>query len=220
MANVTKAPKPSQPDAGQDALGREAMIDAVIAETVESGYAGMSVERVVKRAEVSRSAFYAHFSSKKAAIEAAHEHLFERFFTRMMRASNAQPDWPLKVKVAIGVTLDMAAASPVQARFLALDSLAANPALARQAVDARDRLTRLLAAGRSESPFGASLPPLTEQVLIAGIAGAISSRLVTDEAAYLPTLAPQLVQLTLIPYLGLEAAELVARRPKPTIEGL
>jgi AcrR family transcriptional regulator len=217
MVKVQDRPKPRQREAEADDLVRERLIDAVVVETVESGYAGLSVERVVKRAEVSRSTFYVHFAGKQAAIEAAHEHLFERFFARMLRASDAQPEWPLKVKVGIGVTLDMAAAAPVQARFLALDALAANRELARYAIEGRDRLTRMLAGGRAASPFGASLPPLTEQVLIAGIAGAISARLVTGEAEHLPSLAPQLVQLTLIPYLGPEDAAKVARRPKRAV---
>jgi AcrR family transcriptional regulator len=220
MVKVQDRPKSSRREAEPETLVREELIDAVVVETVETGYAGLSVERVVKRAGMSRSAFYAHFTNKQAAVEAAHEHLFERFFARMLRASDAQQEWPLKVKVGIGVTLDMAAASPVRARFLALDCLAANRELARQAIEGRDRLTRLLAGGRAESPFGASLPPLIEQVLVAGIAGAIAARLVTGEAEHLPSLAPQLVQLTLIPYLGAEAAERVARRPKPPIEGV
>jgi AcrR family transcriptional regulator len=220
MVKVQDRPKSSPREAEPEALVRERLIDAVVAETVELGYAGLSVERVVKRAQVSRSTFYAHFAGKQAAIEAAHEYRFERFFSRILRASDAQPEWPLKVKVAIGVTLDMAAASPIHARFLALDALAANRELARHAIEGRDRLTRLLAGGRAESPFGASLPPFTEQVLIAGIAGAISARLVTGEAEHLPSLAPQLVQLTLMPYLGLEDAEKVARRPRRAVTDL
>jgi AcrR family transcriptional regulator len=199
---------------------RERLIDAAVAEAVEVGYVGLSIEGVLQRAGVSPASFSASFSSKEALVEAAYDSLFERFIKRLTRTCQSQTEWPLKVKVGIGVTLDLAAASPVEARFLTLESLAVDPALARRGMEARDRLSRLLAAGRSEVPRGASLPGITEQALVAGIAGVISSQLVGGEAGHLPTLAPQLVELTLLPYLGDKGAAEVARRPRRPIKEL
>lgn len=198
----------------------EALIDAVVAETAERGYADLSVEEIAGRAGISVSSFHARFPDKQAAVEAAHEAVFERFVSRLTRTCETQASWPLKVKVGIGVALDLAAASPAGARFLVLTSLAANPELTRQAIEARDRLARLLASVRAESPQGAALPALTEQTLIGGLIGVVSAQLVAGEAENLPALAPELVQLTLLPYLGQESAAEVARRPRPAIEGL
>ena len=194
---------------------RERLIDAAVAEAVEVGYVGLSIEGVLQRAEVPPSSFEANFSGKEALIEAAYASLFERFISRLAQTCRSQTEWPLKVKVGIGVTLDLAAASPVEARFLTLESLAVDPALARQRMESRGRLSRLLAAGRTEAPRGAFLPGITEQALVAGIAGVISSQLIGGEAEHLPALAPQLVELTLLPYLGGQEAAEVARRPRP-----
>lgn len=199
---------------------REALIEAVAAETVEVGYANLSVERIAARADLPSSSFEAAFPDLRAAVVAAHETLFERFVDRLVRACKAQPNWPLKVKVGIGLTLDLAAASPVKAQFLLLESAASDPELVRQVLGSRDRLVRLLAAGRSEIPEAAGLPGVTEQALIGGLAGLISSQIVNGEAEHLPALAPQLVELTLLPYLGGKGAAAVARRPRPPIDGL
>lgn len=196
---------------------RERLIDAAVAEAVEVGYAGLSIEGVLRRAGVSRSSFDANFSGKQPLVEAAYASLFERFISRLAQTCQSQTEWPLKVKVGIGVTLDLAAASPVEARFLTLESLAVDPALARQAMESRDRLSRLLAPIRTEAPRGAALPGITEQILVGGIAGVIASQLVAGDAEQLPALAPQLVELTLLPYLGGQEAAEVARRPKPPI---
>jgi AcrR family transcriptional regulator len=195
-----------------------ALIDAAAWELVEKGYADLTVEAVIERAGVSRPEFDACFAGKEAVVEFAYEALFARFIERLSRAIETQSSWPLKVKVGIGATLDMAAAAPVKAQFLSLDTLATSKALVRQRFESRERLARLLAGGRTEVPRGAELPGVVEQTLIAGIAWTISSQLRSGEAEQLPALAPQLVELTLMPYLGREGAAAVARRSRPRVE--
>jgi AcrR family transcriptional regulator len=198
----------------------EALIEALAAETVEVGFAKLSIERVIARAGVPRASLPADFEDLGKAVSVAHGVIFDRFVSRLLRACEAQSSWPLKVKVGIGLTLDLAAAAPDRARFLMLDSLTDDPALVRQGLEARDRLATLLASGRSLSPYGAELPGITEQALVGGVGGVILARLVNGEAEHLPALAPELVQLTLFPYLGAEAAAAVARRPRPQIDDL
>jgi AcrR family transcriptional regulator len=195
-----------------------ALIDAAAWELVENGYDDLTVEAVLERAGVPRPEFDSRFAGKEALVEYAYEALFERFLDRLSRAIETQSSWPLKVKVGIGATLDMAAAAPVKAQFLTLDTLATSRALVHQRFESRERLSRLLAAGRTEVPRGTELPGVVEQTLIAGIAWVISSQLRSGEAEQLPALAPQLVELTLLPYLGREEAAAVARRSRPTGE--
>lgn len=198
---------------------RTRLLDAAVAEVVEFGYAALTVDRIVRRARTSRTSFYAHFAGKHAAVEAAYQCLFERYLDGLLTACKEQPDWPLKVKVGIGVTLDMAAASPVDAQFLAVDAMAVSEDLLDEVLDSRDRLARLLVAGRTETPRGEELPGVIEPALVAGIAGVISTQLRTGEAKHLPAVAPELVELALTPYLGREKAGEVARRPRPQESG-
>lgn len=197
---------------------REGLVDAVVEAIAEHGFGGLTIEDVTGRAGVSRDAFHAAFPNREAAVEAAHEVVVESFRSQLAMACEAQSGWPLKVKVGIGFALDYAAASPACARFLTLESLSANREIALRTTEARDQLARLLATGRRETPGGANLPSLTEQMLIGGLIGIISLQLGAGEAKRLPELAPQLVHLTLMPYLGAEEAAKVARRPKPRIE--
>lgn len=199
---------------------RKALIEAVAAETVEAGYGNLSVERIVARAGLPARVFDATFLDLQAAVETAYGAIFECFFARLVRTCETQRTWPLKVKVGIGLTLDLVTASPIEARFLLDDGLAVDQALARTTRESRDRLARLLAPGGVESPRTPGPPPITEQALVAGVTGVISARLMNGEPEHLPGLAPELVELTLLPYLGAEAAAAVARRPRPPIEGL
>src|SRR3954447_10075595 len=192
---------------------RESLLEAVVATTAEFGRAGLTVERVVRRAGTDAATFYAHFADEQAAVKAAHECLFERYLDRLLQACKAQPRWALKVKVGVGVTLDMAAASPADARFL-VETLVGSWDFPGGVVDSRDRLARLLVSGRAETPHGPKLPGVIESALVGGIAGVISAQLRNGEAKHLPALAPQLVELTLTPYLGRDEAMEVARRPR------
>jgi len=198
---------------------RERLIGAVIAETVESGYADLGVEGIVRRAGVTPDLFHSQFADKKAAVEAAYESLSGRYLSRLLQTCKAQSSWPLKVKVGIGATLDMVAAAPVEAQFLTAEAMAIDDDFRQRVLDSRDRLARLLVAGRTESPHGAGLPGVIESALVGGIAGVISAQLQDGEAKHLPALAPELVEFALTPYLGREEAAEVAGRPRPPAKG-
>jgi AcrR family transcriptional regulator len=192
---------------------RERLIDAVVAEAFEAGQAGVTVRRIVTRAEVTRETFYRYFDGKAAAVAAAHQSRFDSYVRRLLETCRIQSTWPLKVKVGIGATLDMAAASPVDARFLAETALGRWGMLGG-VPESRDRLARLLIGGRAETSYGRELPSLLESVLVTGIVSAIAAQLRAGEAKRLPALAPELTELVLICYLGREGAAELARRPQ------
>ena len=198
-----------------NAEGRRKLIEATVAEIVEVGYRMATIEGITRRSDTARSGFYHHFESKQGAVEAAYACLFDRYTDRLLETCRAQPNWPLKVKVGIGATLDMAAASPEAARFLTISSLTVSDELLNQVLDSRERLARLLVSGRTEAPHGPELPGLVEPVLINGVAGVISSQARAGDAKSLPAIAPQLTELVLTPYLGRDQAAEVARRPRP-----
>lgn len=192
---------------------RERLIEAVVAETFALGHTGVTVDQIVCRAGVARDTFYAYFENPGAALAAAHQSCFDRYVGRLRGTCRIQATWPLKVKVGIGATLDMAAAAPAEARFVTETTLG-RWALPGGIPESRDRLGRFLFPGRAETAHGDELPGLLESVLVTGTAAAISAQLQTGEANRLPTLAPELTELVLACYLGREQAAELARRPQ------
>ena len=154
---------------------RERLIAGVGQALGENGYAALTVSHVVAAAEVSRLTFYQHFENKQDAVLAAHEAAFERLLCRILRACNAQREWPYRVKRAIGATLNFAAAEPDRARLLTLNATASDAAIGRRALASREHFAALLAAGREHSSTGFPLPQVTELALIAGIAGIVAA---------------------------------------------
>lgn len=200
---------------GEGAATEDRIVRAVAAILSEDGYSGLAAGRICERAGVPESAFHLRFADVTAAVSAAHEAVLEEFVERLLRACGAQEEWPLKVKVAIGAALDFAAAAPDEALLLARQPPVELREMRRRGSDARDRLARMLAEGRHYEDSQKGLPILTEQFLVAALFGVLAGRLVADEAERLHELAPQLVQITLTPYLGHAEARRFAIRPRP-----
>jgi AcrR family transcriptional regulator len=190
---------------------RRRLVAGVAQALAERGYARLTVEHIIAAAGVSRTTFYEHFDNKQNAVLFAHDVVFERFLSSLLRACNSEQEWPLKVKAAIGSALAFAAADPAQARLLVLDALAADVEVTGRVLDSNDHLASLLSAGREHSPRGAELPALTEKAVVGAVSGIVAGRLMNDEAESLPELEPQIVELVLLPYIGAEEASRLAK---------
>lgn len=189
---------------------RDRLIAGVAAAIAEHGYGSLTVEHVIGAAGVSRATFYENFENKDDAVLVAHGAIFERFLGVVLRACNAEREWSLQVRSAICAALDFAAAEPAQACLLSLDALAANVEMAHHILASTDHLAALLSRGRTVSEQAAALPGLTEKSTIGALSAIVSSRIANGEAESLPELAPQLVELTLTPYIGAVEAKRVA----------
>lgn len=170
------------------------------------GHAGLTVERIVGAAKISRSTFYRYFTNRQEAVLAAHELVFERFMAALGRACEPGESWPERVNAGIGATLEFAAAEPDQARMLVAEFLSPDVRLAQRAGRSHDRLAELLAEGRRYQPKASVLPDSLERALIGGIATVVARGLIADERQQFPDLQAQLVEFTLLPYLGTAGA--------------
>jgi hypothetical protein len=73
-------------------------------------------------------------------------------------------------------------------------------------------LVEILKAGRPEHGGERPLPEATEETLVGGIVSLIVREISAGRTEQLESLLPDLVELTLAPYLGAEQAELLARQ--------
>lgn len=125
-------------------------------------------------------------------MRVAHEETFNQLTGRIFRACAARHDWPAKLTGAVRAAIEFALESPEEAQLLLYETLGADRELTERALASNEHLVGLLRAGREYSPQAAMLPELTER------------------ADRLPSIAPELVQMTLIPYVGTEEARRLA----------
>jgi AcrR family transcriptional regulator len=176
----------------------------------ERDYTQLTVKHVVEAASVSRATFEANFDNKRDCILAAHRDVFKRLERAIRAACAAERDWAQGVRAALAAAFAFALAAPQEARLLTLDALAADLTLARAVIDSNARLAVLLREGRRRTPYGPQLPELVEEGLVAAVSAVLGRGLLDPGVEGLRALQPEVLQLVLTPYLGVQEAARVA----------
>ncbi|HEX4723604.1 MAG TPA: TetR/AcrR family transcriptional regulator [Pseudonocardiaceae bacterium] len=128
------------------AVQRDRLITATIAAVAEHGFAAITVADIVRRAKVSRAAFYAHFSDKEECFLAACEHGSDLLYGTVVGATRSQPpDTPPQDVMRAGCRayLDFLTAEPAFARVFFVEMPAAGAAAVNLFDRATDRFARL-----------------------------------------------------------------------------
>lgn len=110
--------------------------------------------------------------------------------------------WASRFALGIRAALGFAGENPSGARAL-LDARAADPELA---LAYRGLIDRFSAQLRECAPEGARLPLSSEEAVVENIAGVVNGCLHSGGAERLEEMAPYLVYLALLPYVGSDEA--------------
>jgi AcrR family transcriptional regulator len=218
----TKAAAPTSPrlPAGRHGLPREfiaqnqreRIITAMVDTVAERGYNATTVANITKAASVSRRTFYEHFGDKEACFLAAYEMVADHIRDSMQVAAEAFEEWPQKVRAALGTMLRFLAGEPELARVCMIEPVAAGGEIATRHRASMQGFVEILKAGRPEHGGERPLPEATEAALVGGIVSLIVREINGGRTEQLEDLLPDLVELTLAPYLGGEEASRLARQ--------
>jgi hypothetical protein len=114
-----------------------------------------------------------------------------------------EDEWPASVAAGICAGVDYAIANPEVADTLALDAPPGADTL-RRYESVIGRLTGFL---RAKAPLESRLPGATDEALVAGMVCLVGDHLRIGRQDRLEELRPELVLLTLLPYLGFSEAQ-------------
>jgi AcrR family transcriptional regulator len=111
---------------------RERLLRAVIAAVAEAGYAAVTVADIVRRAKVSRAAFYAHFRGKESCFLAATREGWQLLVSHVIAAARAVADDADEQVLRAGCRafLGFLADEPAFARVFYIEMPGAGPAAA------------------------------------------------------------------------------------------
>jgi AcrR family transcriptional regulator len=202
---------------------RARLLAAVPGVVAEHGYEAMSVADIVKRAAVSRNAFYKNFSDKQECFAIAHEAGHERLLEILSQPCKPEGTVAERVERSLTAALEALSSDPDMARMLFVEA----PSSAGEEIALRyhEWLERYGALLRTVSPQGEGAPsPLAEmdQVIVGGIASRIASEVLKGGAGELTVLKAPLTEYVLAFYgpsqPDPQAAEVVALDPEPVSE--
>jgi AcrR family transcriptional regulator len=192
---------------------RERLIAGLAEAVAENGYAGTTIGHITSHAAVSRRTFYEHFSSKDACFVAAYTTVMEQLRERVAAAFEEQEEWPWAIRAGLAAMLAFLAAEPNLARLAMVEAMVAGPVVVERYDAAIQSLVPYFKAGREGRPPEVldRLSPSTEEALVGGMVSLISRRIIAGRTAELESLLPDLVEITLTPYIGsVEAARIAA----------
>lgn len=201
---------------------RARLLAALPGVVAERGYEAMSVADVVKRAAVSRNAFYKNFSDKQECFAVAHEGGHERLLEILAQPCKAGGTVAERVERSLEAALEALSSDPDMARMLFVEA----PSSAGEEIALRyhEWLQRYGALLRSAAPAASAAGPIAEmdQVIVGGIASRIASEVLKGGATELGVLKAPLVEYVLAFYgpgqPDPQAAKVVALDPEPASE--
>ena len=214
---MTQRASTMRPPPGRQQLSREfiarhqraRIIAALAAETAVSGYRGVTVADIVRRAGIARNTFYENFTSKQHCFLATQEYAAEEALQRVVDAAEAVEGWEQRVEAGLPAFLGYVAAEPALARTCIVEALSAGPASVERYEEALEHFVALFRLGRESAPHGEELPDTLEEAIVGGLFWIVYQRIVAEETERIEGLLGELVEFALTPYVGAEAAKRV-----------
>lgn len=177
------------------AAQRERLLRAVTAASAELGYAEVTVADVVRRARVSRNAFYQHFAGKEECFIAACDAGCELMFERVLQAARDLPEsagGEERLRAAVRAYLEFVAGEPEFARTFNLDILAAGPRAMSRRTEVHERFAdmwrRWHARARRENPSWPAVPEDAYAAMVGSIYELVVARVRDGRTGELPEL--------------------------------
>jgi len=186
---------------------RERMLLATAELVAERGYQKTTIELIAKTARVALVTFYEQFASKEECFLAAFDESVEAAGTVFSELIDPEQPWVDQVSSGLEVFLEMIATEPARAKLCLVESQAAGSAALARYQGMLEKVAPKLREGREFNPRASRLPDGLEVAIAGGLAWLVHQRLVAGRADELKGLLPEMLQVTLTPYVGeVEAA--------------
>lgn len=181
---------------------RERMLLATTELVAERGYQKTTIELIAKTARVALSTFYEHFSNKEECFLAALDESVAGAAEVFEELLDPEQPWPDQIAAGLEVLLEMVVAEPARARLCIVESQAAGGAALARYQAMLESVAPKLREGRRFNPRASRLPDGLEIAIAGGLAWLVHQRLVGDRVDELKGLLPEMLQVTLTPYVG------------------
>jgi len=196
-----------------EASQRTRILDAMKSLAGENGYHEASIAGVIKRAGVTRKAFYKLFEDKEQCFIRAYERDLARLLTLTLEAFETQDKWADRVRAALSALLHALARDPTAARLCFIEVMTAGPRAIAARNEAMRGFTIVFDTGRLEDDR--ARPPALALNMVGGMSEIIHREIAAGRAEDLPNVLPDLMYTAVLPILGPEAAERELERGYP-----
>jgi len=181
---------------------RERMLLATAELVAERGYQKTTIELIAKTARVALSTFYEQFSSKEDCFLAAFDETVAAAREVFDELLDPEQPWAEQISAGLEIFLEMVVNEEARARLCIVEAQAAGGASMARYQAMLEAVAPKLREGRAHNPRAGRLPDGLEVAILGGLAWLVHQRLVEDRADEIKGLLPEMLQVTLTPYVG------------------
>jgi AcrR family transcriptional regulator len=186
---------------------RERMLLATAELVAERGYQKTTIELIAKTARVALVTFYEHFANKEECFLAAFDENVAAAGEVFAELLDPEQPWVEQISTGLEVLLEMVVSEPARAKLCIVEAQAAGSESLARYQSMLERVAPKLREGRELNPRASRLPDGLEVAIAGGLMWLVHQRLVSDRVDDLKGLLPEMLQVTLTPYVGeVEAA--------------
>ncbi|HTA04919.1 MAG TPA: TetR/AcrR family transcriptional regulator [Solirubrobacteraceae bacterium] len=197
---------------------RERIVDATAEIVAEKGFAGLTIPEIASRANVSHETFYEMYPTKHDAFLGAQKVGLHQALRTTAEAYEAHgSDWPSGVAAGLHALMDFVCSEPSHAHLTLVDTFGASPQAIEIRESALNGFTAYLSPGFEHAAPGAEVPDVAAEAVAGGVWQVLHHYIEHKRLGELCDAAPQLVYLTLSPFVGPEPAAETARQPAASI---
>ena len=175
------------------------------------GFAETTVQDLIREARVSRATFYAVFSDKEDCFLALYDTAVSWLRGEAVAAGREEADWAGRLCAVTERIVSTLAGDRRLARVCAVEAPSAGEAALGRREELGAEVAEAMRAGRAERPWGPRLPSSLEIALLGGGLFLIAKGPALGRDVEPETLAGELSELLLTPYLGMADARALVR---------
>jgi len=181
---------------------RERMLLATAELVAERGYQKTTIELIAKTSRVALVTFYEQFSSKEECFLAAFDESVAAAREVFAELLNPEDPWQEQISAGLEIFLEMVVKEQARAKLCIVEAQAAGTASLARYQAMLESVAPKLREGREFNPRSSRLPDGLEVAIAGGIVWLVHQRLLADEVDDLMKLLPEMLQVTLTPYVG------------------
>ncbi|HEX4306472.1 MAG TPA: TetR family transcriptional regulator [Solirubrobacterales bacterium] len=180
----------------------------------ERGYPALTVQMLLERAGVGRARFYALFADKTECFAAAYASAADELEGELLAPCEDAAAWAEGLRGSLEALSGILRARPAWALGVLGQAQVAGGAPGARRKEALERLSRAMDRARREIGSRHSPPPTTAAFILAAIESAAVRNLTYRGGRDFAETVPELLYLSVAPYLGTEAALLAYREAR------
>jgi AcrR family transcriptional regulator len=188
---------------GRDEDPAERIIRGTMVAVAAKGYQAATIADIVEAAGASLNTFYAHFTGKEEAFDAALYSGRARMLGVLLPTYSRARNWPEGIRAMAQATLGFLASEPEFTKLLTVDVYAAGLEALERRDQGLDGIVSTLDGGLKYAP---KMTPGQREAIMSGLYAMVSSWVQHEGTASLRELAPLVTYMILCPFVGAEAA--------------